>query len=116
MPRAGAEGRARSGAASAARALGRTMAEASDVGALPGQTVVYRLGLDFRRPLLARFVVNTFFAAVLAFGVAVLHALAIVLCCLTGAVAACAGVGYVWQGRFATTVTSQGILARGYFN
>jgi hypothetical protein len=92
------------------------MSDGPDPAALPGQTIVYRLGREFRRPVLARFIVYACLTVVLAFGIAVLHGLADVLCCLTGLVALCSGVGYVWQGRFATVVTSDGILVRGYFN
>jgi hypothetical protein len=78
-----------------------------------GPDIEYRLGRQYRRPTLMRFL-----------GMSALTVICIVTpltaldagAAIFGALAVYFGVSYVWRGRFRTRVTSRGIEVRGYFN
>jgi hypothetical protein len=78
-----------------------------------GPDIEYRLGRQYRRPTLMRFL-----------GMVALTVICIVTplafldagAAIFGALAVYFGVSYVWRGRFRTRVTSRGIEVRGYFN
>jgi hypothetical protein len=78
-----------------------------------GPDIEYRLGRQYRRPTLLRFV-----AAAAATVVCIVTPLAFLDtgAAIFGALAVYLGVSYVWRGRFRTRVTGRGIEARGYFN
>jgi hypothetical protein len=77
------------------------------------QDVEYRLSRQYRRPALNRFVAMVVLTVIC---VVTRTTTLEVAAYATGALAVIFGAQYLWQGRFATRVTSRGIEAHGYFN
>jgi hypothetical protein len=77
----------------------------------------YRLGPEYRRPYLARFILFGVLTVLLAALWTQGHSsLWLVLDSFIGPVATYYGVVYLWRDRFRTRLTTQGIEIRGYFN
>ncbi len=77
----------------------------------------YRLGPEYRRPYLSRFIVFGVFAVLLAVLWTRSHlSLWLVLDSFVGPIATYQGVVYLWRDRFRTRLTTEGIEIRGYFD
>jgi hypothetical protein len=76
----------------------------------------YRMGPEFRRPVLVHFALN--FAGTVLLTILAVEASPVgyVLGSVTAAAATYYGIAYLWRGRFRTRVTARGIEARGYRN
>ncbi len=77
----------------------------------------YRLGPEYRRPYLTRFIVFGVLAVLLAVLWTRSHlALWLVLDSFVGPIATYHGLVYLWRDRFRTRLTTEGIEIRGYFD
>jgi hypothetical protein len=83
---------------------------------LSGQQVVIRPDPGFRRAFVRRGTLALVFADAAAAAGTALGTPMFILAGLCGLAAAGSAAAYVWQGRFATVLTPQGIRIRGYFN
>jgi hypothetical protein len=84
-----------------------------------GPEFTYKLGRNYRKPNLIRFLAFGILTGVA--GLTVRHAtldhtLALPLLIVGSAAAAYNGIAYLWRGRFRTRLTTQGVEIRGYFN
>ncbi len=85
---------------------------------LPGRDTVFVLGRGYRVPLLRRGAVALVFAGAAASlaSSGFLPLLTWAAAAVFGAATLYQGILYLWQGRFRTRLSAQGIEARGYFD
>jgi hypothetical protein len=82
-----------------------------------GRDVVFTPGRGYRAPLLRRAGILLVLTVIVAFlaGLGVAPQLPLAAAAVLGAAALAQGGLYLWQGRFQTRLSAQGIDARGYF-